>query len=149
MNDDLRARADHSLTTAAEALDLADPRPAYRERLRRLKDANPEGFDRALRHYEDVVLPEVANGDGSIEAWVQYGAFLASLSAPGRLMQIDPNGTAMRYSAPVARGALILHVPDDNSAPVLTAVAPIAPTPAQQATIDLLVNGSLGVRTTT
>jgi hypothetical protein len=146
MNEDLRTRADLNLTTAARSLGLADPRPAYRERLRLLKDTQPDAFSRALRHYEDEVLPAVADGRNAIDSWVQYGAFLAALSAAGRMMSIDATGYATRYMAPVTENALVLHVPDDNAAPVLIAVAPAAPAPPQQATIDLLVNGSLGLR---
>ena len=147
MNEELRARADRNLRNAAEALNLADPRPAYRERLRMLKEDRPEAFARALRHYEEVVMPVISSEGDVIEAWIQYGSTIAAFTAPGRLLYVDETGYASRYAPPVRQGSLVLHVPDDNSAAVLVAVAPSVPTPAQQATLDLLVNQSLGLST--
>jgi hypothetical protein len=143
MSDDTRARADQNLADAAARLGLADPRPPYRERLRALKEENAEAFAKALRHYEETVLPAVAGGKDVMEAWIQYGVTIAALSSPGRLVSVDATGRANRYMPPVSEGALILHLPDNNASAAMIAAAPVAPTPAQQATLDLLVNGRL------
>lgn len=146
MTEDLRNAADRNLTTAAANLGLADPRPAFRERLRILKDNHPDAFASALRHYESGVLPAISGGGDVLEVWVQYGETIAALTAPGRMVRVDATGRAEKYAAPVQEAALVLHVPDQNDAPVLVTIAPVSPTPAQQATLDLLVHGRLGLR---
>ena len=143
MSTDLRAAADANLAAAAARLRMSDPRPAYRDRLRLLKDQNPEAFKRALRHYEETVLPALVSEGDVMAAWVEYGAALAAFTAPGRMVWIDGTGASRKYAAPVQEGALILHIPDDNAAPVLPAALPANPTPAQQAAFDLLVTGRL------
>ena len=146
MSADIKALADRNLTAAAARLGLADPRPAYRERLRFLKDERPDAFATALRHYEEKVLPELASGDDAIAAWVQYGEAIAGFTAAGRLITVDAQGRALKFATPVPQGALILHVPDDTAAPVLVAASPASPSPAQQATLYLLVNRKLGIQ---
>jgi hypothetical protein len=146
MSNDLRTSADRNLADAVARLRLADPRPAYRERLRFLKDRSAETYARALEHYEHMVLPELANGNSAMETWIQYGATLAGYTASGRLLSIDATGRAVKYAPPVQEGILVLHVPDDHAAPVLIAASPAAPTPAQQATMDLLVAGHLSLQ---
>ena len=145
MTDDLRTRADANLTAAAATLRLADPRPAYRERLRILKEERPEAFATALRHYEENVLPAIANDGDVMSAWVRYGAALGAHTAPGRMVRVDETGRASAFAPPVQAGSLILHIPDENSAPILVATAPAEPTAAQQATLNLLVNRKLSL----
>ncbi len=146
MSDDLRTHADRNLNAAAAALGLADPRPAYRERLRLLKDDNPGAFADALRYYEQTVLPALAtDGGDAMAAWVEYGSRIAALTTPGRMHAVDATGAAAKYSPPVREGILLLHIPDDNTAPILVAASPSLPTPAQQATLDLLVHRKLGL----
>jgi hypothetical protein len=145
MSTDLRNAADARLADAAERLRMADPRPAYRGRLRSLKEQQPEAFARALRHYEDTVLPQLAGSDDAMSVWIQYGATIAGYTAAGRLVSIDATGLAAPFTQPVREGALVLHVPDDTAAPVLIAAAPLSPAPPQQATLDLLVHGRLGL----
>jgi hypothetical protein len=143
MSNDLRAEADSNLTNAIGAAGMSDPRPGYRERLRSLKDRDSSAFERALRHYEDVVLPALATGPDPMGAWVQYGQFLAALTAPGRTVSIDGSGRASKLTLPLQPGILVLQIPDDNSAPVFIAAAPASPTPSQRATLDLLAHGRL------
>ncbi|MEO5509122.1 MAG: hypothetical protein ABIS27_00730 [Longimicrobiales bacterium] len=145
MSTDLRTAADARLAAAAARLHMADPRPAYRGRLRALKEQQPEAFDRALRHYEDTVLPQLAGTEDAMGVWINYGATIAGFTAAGRLVSIDATGRAAAFALPVCEGTLVLHVPDDAAAPVLIAAAPATPAPAQQATLDLLVNGRLGL----
>lgn len=146
MTADLRSAADRNLTTAAAGLGLADPRPPFRDRLRFLQANHPDAFATALRHYESVVLPAISGGGDVMEAWVQYGETIGALTSPGRMMRVDASGRAARYAAPVTEASLVLHVPDQNDAPVLVTVAPVSPTPAQQATLDLLVHGRTAIQ---
>jgi hypothetical protein len=129
---------DARLSEAFARQQLEDTRPLYRQRLRRLRERDATAFDRALRHYEEVVLPALGAGN-AVEAWVEYGRWLAELDGPGRLLAIDPWGRATPYSPPPTEDALILHVPEDPRAPVLATRVPAAPSPSQQATYDLLV----------
>jgi len=141
---DIRNLADNRLDQATAAAAFADPRPPLRERLRDLKDANPGAFERARTHYEQTVLPALAGEGDPLQVWVDYARFLGELASPGRLVGADGTGMASAYQLP-ATGQLILFVPEDSAAPVLIALAPAAPTPAQQATIDLLVNRKLSL----
>jgi hypothetical protein len=141
---ELRARAEARLQQAAAAGACADPRPPLRERLRELKDSHPAAFERARDHYEQVVLPALAGTAEPLPAWVDYACFVGALASPGRLVAIDETGRAVPYQV-YRPGALVLFVPDDAAAPVLPALAPAAPTAAQQATIDLLVKRKLGL----
>lgn len=132
---------DPQLRARAEAEGIADPRPPYRERLRQLRQARPEYFDRAIEHYEQRVLPALA-GDEPLSVWVEYGRFLASLDAEGRTVSIDAQGRASDW----ARGApagLVLFIPDDTAADVMLLSQPVSPTDAQQATVKLLVDRKL------
>ena len=143
MDPQLRARAEARLEQAAAALGLADPRPAYRDRLRHLRDAQPDAFQRAVAHYEREVLPALAQND-PLGAWLDYGRFLAALTADGAFTTIDESGRAHAYSAPLPPRSLVLFVPEDTSEAVFTAAQPLECSAAQQATIDLLVHRSQG-----
>lgn len=145
MTNDMKARGDARLVAALEALGLADPREEYRDRLRTLRETNPDAFDRARRHYESEVLPALAGESDAVECWIEYGGWLADLGAPGRLLEIDGSGRARPWGGSPRPGTLVLHVPDERSAAVLTAAMPRAPTPPQRAAYDLLVLGKLGL----
>jgi hypothetical protein len=143
-NNDVRTRADARLDQAAAAMALADPRPPLRQRLRDLKESNTAGFERARAHYDQTVVPALADEGEPLQVWVDYARFLGELASPGRLMAIDGSGLATPYRPPSA-GELVLFVPDDTAAPVLVALAPASPTAAQQATNDLLVRHRLSL----
>lgn len=145
MESETRARAEARLDSAASANGFADPRPPYRERLRQIRDADPAGFAHATRHYEDVVLPAIAAGDPLL-AWLEYGRFLVAAGAPAavRLMAIDATGRATDLEPPLRPHTLALFVPEDTARAPLIALAPVDPSAAQQATLDLLVHGRLG-----
>ncbi|HUF50057.1 MAG TPA: hypothetical protein VMN60_04455 [Longimicrobiales bacterium] len=142
MDSQLRARAEARLEQAAAALGLADPRPPYRERLRLLRESHPDAFQRAVEHFEGVVLHGMAEGD-AVSVWLDYGRFLASLTATGGLSIIDPSGRAAAYQPPLHECALVLFIPEEGSEPVLIAALPQQPSDAQQATVDLLVHRKL------
>ncbi|HEX6309550.1 MAG TPA: hypothetical protein VFZ69_15235 [Longimicrobiales bacterium] len=141
MDSDLRSRAEARLAEAARARGLADPRPGYRERLRLLKQTHPGAFDRAVEHYQRSVLPALASGE-PLPAWIEYGRFLASLTANGTVTAVDESGRAARWT-PEAEASLVLFVPEETSADVLVLTQPAAPSPAQSATVALLVQRAL------
>jgi hypothetical protein len=145
MNQELRRRAEARLQEAAARLGLSDPRPAYRDRLRVLRERHTAAFDRAIAHYEGTVLPALADGPDPITTWTEYGAFLAGLTADGRSFRIDGTGRAATFRAPVQPNELVLFVPDDAATDVLVMTMPAAATPAQQATVDLLVGRKLSL----
>lgn len=141
MDPQLRARAETRLAEAAEAEGIADPRPPYRERLRQLRQARPDAFDRAIGHYEREVLPALA-GEEPLAAWLEYGRFLASLDGEGRVVRIDARGRASDWSAEAPAG-LVLFIPDDTAADVMVLCQPVTMSDAQQATVKLLVDRKL------
>lgn len=141
---ELRARAEARLAEAAAAAACADPRPPLRDRLRDLKEAHPAAFERAIGHYEQVVLPGLAGAAEPLAAWIEYARFLGELTSPGRVLAVDATGWAGPYQAPEP-GQLVLFLPDDQAGAVLVALSPAAPTAAQQATIDLLVKHKLSL----
>ena len=93
------------ITTAEQALEAAlatsgarDPRDFYRERLRELKQVNPESYRAAVTYYREVLIPEVASGAGTpLDAWIEYGRTLAEALAPGRTVSIDETGKSHNY----------------------------------------------------
>lgn len=138
----VRDRADARLADALERDAVHDPREAYRERLRLLKERNPAAFDEARRYFEAVLLPRVAEeGSDPVLEWFDYGRKLAELTAPGRLAEIDASGRARPFALPLDRSRLVLHLPDDAREPPLILNLPRHPSPAQRATCDLLVWG--------
>lgn len=139
-----RNAADARLDQAARERGYADPRPDLRERLRHLKESSPAAYRQAHTHFQQVVLPALSAAEDPLAAWVDYARFVGSLSAPGRLLAIEPDGQAHENASPAA-GLLLLYVPEDTATAVLIAAAPAAPTPAQQATLDLLVHRRLSI----
>jgi hypothetical protein len=144
MASDLRGRAEARLIEAAEALDLGDPRPPLRGRLKRLRETHPEAFTSAVAYYENTVLPALAGAD-AVTAWVDYGRFVGELTAggQGQLTRIDAHGRASAFRPPLTKGSLVLFVPEDGADEVLPVVAPRQPSAAQQAALELLVHRRL------
>jgi hypothetical protein len=144
MSEELRERAEQRLAAAIAAAGVADPRPALRERLRALRERAPAAFDRARSFYEEQVLPALADAAGHTAAlitWVEYADFVAGLEGEARLYVVDANGRADAFAGSLDAGMLVLHVPDDAAVPALAVIAPLEPSPAQRATLDLLVAG--------
>ncbi|HSJ09713.1 MAG TPA: hypothetical protein VK928_07345 [Longimicrobiales bacterium] len=142
MDPELRARAETRLTEAAARLGLSDPRPPYRDRLKRLRENDPDAFGQAVAHYEARVLPALGEAE-PLGVWLEYGAYLGGLTGPGDLTLIDGDGRSAAAGAPVPPGSLVLYLPHDTAQEVLVSVQPQSPTAAQQATLDLLVNRRL------
>jgi hypothetical protein len=145
MDPQLRSRAEARLQDAAKRLGLSDPRPSYRERLRVLREQHPEAFSRAIAHYETGVLPALAEASDPMAVWTAYGGFLARLTAEGNAYRVDTSGRSQPFRPPVTRGELVLFLPDEPAADVLVMAMPDAATPAQTATIDLLIKRKLAL----
>ncbi|HEU0013945.1 MAG TPA: hypothetical protein VFQ45_09695 [Longimicrobium sp.] len=142
---DLRARADERFQAALQASGARDPREFYREQLRALRAGDRQAYDRALEYYEERLIPAVAaEGSDPLGEWLEYGRVLASLSLPGRTVQIDASGVAADYARPVPPDALVLHLPEQPARAALPLGLPPRLSPAQRATYDLLVKQSQG-----
>ena len=145
MSDDLRARADARFERALQETGARDPRGFFRDQLRELKASSPDAFRRALRYYEETLIPAVADeASDPVAEWLEYGRLLASLSVPGRAVQIDAGGRARDYARPVPSDTLVLHLPDNAAKPALVLGIPPKLTPHQRASYDLLVKQSQG-----
>jgi hypothetical protein len=141
----LKARADETYQRALEASGARDPREFYRERLRELRARDERAYARAIDYYENRLLPAVAaDGSDPVSEWLEYGRVLAELTATGRAVQIDPVGRSLPYAPPVPLDHLVLQLPTSAQQPALVIGLPARLSPAQRATYDLLVKGSLG-----
>lgn len=147
MSEDLNARADARLEEALAAAGARDPREFYRDRLRELKQADPEGYSGAVAYYRDTLIPRVASGEvDPLSAWTEYGRRLAEAVAPGRTVAVDGTGRAHPYEEPSPRDRLVLHLPGGKGGKALVVGLPPELTPAQRATYDVLVSGKLKLR---
>jgi len=146
MSDEITRQADRALEAALEISGARDPREFYRERLRDLKQADPDGYQDAVAHYRDTLIPSVADGSAApLDAWTEYGRRLAEALSPGRTVSIDESGKAHPYQGPDL-SRLILHVPEHTGTRALLVGLPPALSPAQRATFDVLVSGKHRLR---
>lgn len=141
MSDDLRARADARLEEALASAAIRDPRPHLRPILKHLKENDPAAYKTALSHLENTLIPAVAADADPLEAWLDYGLRLARLAGAGKMVAIDGSGRATPVETEVPEGALALHLPDAAGAPAAVLRCPRETTPAQDASIALLVLG--------
>lgn len=142
MSDDVTAEADRRLEEALSAEGARDPRAFYRQRLRELKQANPDGYAKAVSFYKDTLLPRVASGDSDpLAVWTEYGRRLAEALAKGRTVAVDPSGRAHPYATPPPRDHLILHLPEGKGGRAILVGLPADISAAQRATYDVLVSG--------
>lgn len=138
--EDVAARAEERFERALRESGGRDPRDFYRERLRSLRDQEPEAYERAVRYYRAELIPRVAaEGSDPLGEWLEYGRYLAAASAEGETVQIDPTGRSEPYRRPVAGDRLVLHLPHSARHPALPVGIPPDLSPAQEATYDLLV----------
>jgi len=121
-----------------------DSRDRYRARLRELKATQPAAFRAAVDYFENTVRKRITAGDDPIDTWIEYGGMLAGLTDEGTLLAIDATGRAGDYTRPARGGQLILFVPETGRNAFIAA-QPDLTSPAQQATIDLLVDGRLAL----
>lgn len=141
MTDDPKARADARLEAALGNLDYRDPRPFYRSALRYLRERDEEAFGRALRYFEDELVPAVAGEADPGAEWSEYGAVLARALGPGRMAELDSTGRARGVETALGAKGLVLYIPESTDAPVLVLRYPRGATPAQHAAYELLVEG--------
>lgn len=142
MSDDLKTRADARLEAALETADLRDPRPLYRPVLRHLRARDAAAFERAIRHFDEALVPAVAGDADPVDAWLDFGQRLAEELGAGRLLRVDDSGRAESVDSPVsAGGGLVLFLPDDAATPTLVLRYPRDARPAQRATVELLAEG--------
>ena len=135
-----REQADARFEQALKEKGARDPRDFYRKQLVALKAADSNAYRRALAYYDQELIPAVARDDGdALGEWLEYGRFLATLTGPGRTVQIDGAGRAEDYARPVPPGSLVLHLPERTTAPAVVVGIPSSLTLAQRATYDLLV----------
>lgn len=140
-DDELAAEADRRLEAVLAETGARDPRDYYRDRLRELKRVNALGYEDAIRHYHETLVPDVASGRAApLAAWTEYGRRLAEALAPGRTVSVDESGRAHPYEAPDPE-RLVLHLPSDAGARALLVGLPASLSPAQRATFDVLVSG--------
>src|SRR5215204_1794056 len=76
----LKQRADERFARAIESTGAKDPRDFYRDRLRDLRARDANAYARAVDHYENRLLPAVAEeGSDPLAEWLEYGRVLAQL----------------------------------------------------------------------
>ena len=146
MTEDHQALAEKRLEAALEETGARDPRAYYRDRLRELKGIDGSAFQQAVDYYRNELIPAIASGSEPLGAWLEYGRRIAQLTFEGRTVAIDETGLAREYSAPANPGLLVLHLPLGGRQRALLVGLPREPSPAQQATCDLLVEGRLTLR---
>jgi hypothetical protein len=73
MADDPKTRADARLEAALETATVRDPRPLYRPILRYLRERDPSAFERAIRHFDEELVPAVAGDADPLTAWLDFG----------------------------------------------------------------------------
>ena len=141
MDESLQTSATALFEEALAAAGTRDPREFYRERLRELKSANPEGYALAVAYFQGELIPSIAAGASEpITAWQAYGIRLAEWTRPGGPVEIDESGRAHAHDPPTAASRLILHLPEGKGRAIVVGL-PSTLTAAQRATFDLLVAG--------
>lgn len=134
--------ADARFEEALAATGARDPRDYYRDRLRELKRANPEGYAEGVGYYRNTLVPSIAAGEADpIGAWREYGLLLARLTAPGRAVAVDATGRSRPFELPGDAADMVLHLPERNRDRALLVALPPQPTSAQLATHQWLVAG--------
>lgn len=142
---DPAAIAERRFLAALAERGARDPREFYRERLKTLRAADAAGFERAVRYFEETLIPEVAReASDPLAAWLEYGRVLADLCIAGETVQIDPTGRSTLYAPPVPVESLVLHLPTSTREAALAVGIPPKLSDAQRATYDLLVNRRAG-----
>ena len=142
MDPTAKAEADRRFEEALEATGARDPRDFYRQVLRGLKETNPGGYDRAVEHFQTVLVPGIASGEVEpLGAWREYGRLIAEVSEPGNTVEIDETGRSRPYSTASPLDRLVLHIPHERGQRAILISLPQTPSPAQRATFELLVRG--------
>lgn len=142
MDEAARTEADRRFEEAMEAAGARDPRDFYRQSLREMKESNPEGYDRAVKHFQSVLVPGIASGESEpLGTWREYGRLIAEEAASGATVEIDETGRSRPYSPDSPLDRLVLHLPDQRGMRAILVSLPPSPSPAQRASFELLVRG--------
>jgi len=142
MDDAIKAEADRVFLEALERTGARDPRDFYRKSLRGLRQVNPDGYEKAVAHFQEVLVPSIANGDAKpLQAWREYGRLIAEVTVSGRTVAIDETGRSFPFEAEAPLDRLVLHLPDTKSGRAILVSLPPTPSQAQRATYELLVAG--------
>ena len=142
MDDRLKIEADQRFEAALESSGARDPREFYRKALRELREVNPRGYDRAVNHFQEVLVPSIANGDSEpLWAWREYGRLIAEVTASGRTVSIDDTGRSHPFDSNTPLDRLVLHLPEGKGKRAILISLPPEPSHAQRATFDLLARG--------
>ena len=140
MDPAIKEAADRKFQEALDATGARDPRDFYRQALRELKDVNTSAYDRAVHHFQEVLVPSIASGEAEpLTAWREYGLLLAQVTADGRTVEVDETGRAKPYTPDTSMDRMVLHVPDAKGQRAILVSLPPDPSPAQKATYSLLV----------
>jgi hypothetical protein len=145
MTENSRREAEQRLEAALTERGLADPRPALRERLRSLRETDATAFDQARMRFDAMMHEARGSAADALDPWIEYGRLLGELTGEGKLMSVDPTGRAAAYQQSAVTGCVLLHLPEDPATPALVVLAPLTPSAAQQATLDLLVSRKLSL----
>lgn len=115
---------------------LEDVQPRYREFLLELKARDLTAYEGAVARYKTHV--EKSDPNSVLNAWIDYGAWLAAELAPGELVTIDRKGRSRPVEGEHPLEALLIQVPHDKRQRALLVALPTKASPAQQETVALL-----------
>ncbi|TFH64457.1 MAG: hypothetical protein E4G90_08045 [Gemmatimonadales bacterium] len=142
MDEGLKKEADRRFEAALESTGARDPRDFYRKALRELREVNPGGYDRAVSHFQDVLVPSIATGEADpLWAWREYGLLIAEVTTVGRTVAIDETGRSQPFHSDAPLDRLVLHLPNAKGGRAILVSLPPNPSSAQRAAYDLLVVG--------
>ncbi len=138
------ASADDRFALRLEETGARDPREYYRGLLRDLKARDAEAYQGAVARYDEAVVGAIGSGADPLEAWLSFGVELARIvGGPGRTVVVDETGRAAELDGTPTWEAMVLHLPEARGTRALPVGLPPQPSPAQRATVDLLVHGKV------
>jgi len=144
MGQDLQDEADRRFEEALNSRGARDPREFYRGLLRDLKEQDRDTYTDTVRRWKEEVIGPLARGEQDpLDAWHRFGLQLATTLHPGRTVMIGPEGRSSPLEGAPDWTRLVLHLPREPRARAVPIAIPQEPSPAQQATLDLLVQGRL------
>ena len=138
--EEARAAADQRFAELVAESGLPDPRDRYRAWLRELRGADENAFRAAVEYFDSQLVPAVLHPDGDPwSAWTAYGMRLAARLHAGDAVAIDETGKSRPAAANTPLEHLILHLPTSTREAALPIRLPARLSPAQEATVQLLV----------
>ncbi len=137
-----KREAERLTEEAIESSGARDPRDFYRHALRNLKGLNPDAYQRAVKHFQEIMVPAIARRETDpLRAWRGYGRLLAELTAEGQTVAVDSTGRSRAFNPDGPLDDLVLHLPDRKGERAILVGLPPTLSTAQRATYDLLVRG--------